>query len=291
MTGYCSLNEQVQLPHAGSVAMTIELKTLNGRFFEVVAKLPSSMSHLELPINALLQEKLTRGRVYINVRIDDKQHKLSVIEPSWYIIDQYFNATQSIKAKYNLSGELTIANLISMPDVFVSQEGALSPDDEKIVLAQVEKAAEIVMRARMEEGSRLEKDFEKIFRNCTEKIAGIESNFNEVIGGYKEQLRQLLSESSNAEPQNPLIDELQVILRKIDIHEEITRFKSHLASVGPVFKAAALEKGKRLDFILQELLRETNTMMAKCAVFPVSSLCIDIKVELEKAREQVQNIV
>jgi uncharacterized protein (TIGR00255 family) len=77
----------------------------------------------------------------------------------------------------------------------------------------------------------------------------------------------------------------------MDIHEEIIRFASHIDSVKPLLDKAAFEKGKRLDFILQELLRETNTMMAKCPSYDISSSCIDIKVELEKAREQVQNIL
>jgi uncharacterized protein (TIGR00255 family) len=77
----------------------------------------------------------------------------------------------------------------------------------------------------------------------------------------------------------------------MDIHEEITRFASHIESVKPLLDQPVFEKGKRLDFILQELLRETNTMMAKCPSYGISSLCIDIKVELEKAREQVQNIL
>ena len=83
----------------------------------------------------------------------------------------------------------------------------------------------------------------------------------------------------------------QLVLKKMDIHEEITRFKSHLDGVAVFLKASTIEKGKRLDFTLQELLRETNTMMAKSSAFPISTACIDIKVELEKAREQVQNIV
>ena len=87
------------------------------------------------------------------------------------------------------------------------------------------------------------------------------------------------------------LEDLYGVLNKIDVHEEITRFQSHLKSIDSLFANERREKGKRLDFILQELLRETNTTMAKCSNYDISSMCVDIKVELEKAREQVQNIV
>ena len=292
MTGYCSLTEQVPLQAAGTVSITVEIKTLNGRFFEVVPKIPSSLSSLELPMTLLLQEKLIRGRVFLSIRFDDKQRNFDVVTPSWPLIDQYVQAIQAIKDKYKLTGDLVVADLVSLPNVLVAQENALTEQDGRVILALVAKAADMVVATRTAEGNRLEKDFEKIFASCAEKIATVEKSFKQAMEHYTELVKQALEKHTDPTTPNLLAEELQMTLKKIDIHEEITRFKSHLASIEPILKSSQIEKGKRLDFILQELMRETNTTMAKCsAAYQVSATCIDIKVELEKAREQIQNIV
>lgn len=292
MTGYCSLTEQISLQCAGTISMTIEIKTLNGRFFEVVPKLASSLGSLEMPMASLLQEKLIRGKVYLNARFDDKQRSLAVITPSWSVIDQYVSATQAIKEKYKLAGELVISDLVQLPNVLVAEENALTQSDGEVILALIAKAADKVVSMRMEEGKRLEKDFQSLFALCAEKIVLVEKSFKEATAHYTELIKQALAAHTDPNAPNVLAEELQVTLKKLDIHEEITRFRSHLESIAPILQSPNREKGKRLDFILQELMRETNTTMAKCsAAYQVSALCIDIKVALEKAREQIQNIV
>lgn len=303
MTGYCSKNQQISLPHAGDVQLTIELKTLNGRFFEVVNKLPSCLSHLEIVFNALLHEKLIRGRTYLNIRFVGGAGKLAQISPSWPIIEQYVQAAQAIQARHQLPGELSITEIMCMPEVFESIESPLTPDDEQALTTAVSQVLAAVVKTRQDEGHRLEKDFMAIFTRCAEKLAHIKENFAQEVAAAKEKLRDALATAqaapteeaaSNEQASSKLYspaDEMQIALRKMDIHEEVIRFASHIESVKPLLDQPAFEKGKRLDFILQELLRETNTMMAKCPSYSISSSCIDIKVELEKAREQVQNIL
>ena len=123
-------------------------------------------------------------------------------------------------------------------------------------------------------------------------MEGIHKLSEKLMTSLKQQVDQhlVLVEKSDELAKLKLQD-LYAMVNKADIHEEITRFKSHLASVDTLLKSKEIDKGKRLDFILQELLRETNTVMSKCSDFDISSLGVDIKVELEKAREQVQNIV
>lgn len=291
MTGYCSINEHVDVPGSSPIPLSIEIKSLNGRFFEVVPKLASSFSHLELPIIALLQEKFVRGKIFLNIRLSDKRNSLESVIPSWAVIDQYIALSKAIQDKHHLSGELSLGNLLGLPNVLVSQEGALNQDTNVRILDLVRKAADMVVRMRLDEGVRLEKDFEKIFTTCSHKIDEVQKGSHAVMENYKEQLKKSLAEHGDNEKPNLQADELSIALRKTDIHEEITRFKSHLASIKPVLDAPGLEKGKRLDFIMQELMRETNTIMAKCPAYDVSALCVDLKVELEKAREQIQNIV
>lgn len=291
MTGFCSITEQVTLSAVGSVSLSVELKSLNGRFFEVVAKLPSVLNSVELPINTMLQEKLVRGRVFLTIRFEDNYGIVESVEPAWPLIDQYLKAAQAIKEKYHVSGDFTLTDVVSMPNVLVTLSRRLTNDDEERILALIGKAADKVMKMRKEEGERLRKDFEMIFETCASKIELVERAFHQVLEHHRELVKQALAASAATDQSTQQVEELQITLRKIDIHEEITRFKSHLASVAPLLQSQSLEKGKRLDFILQELMRETNTMMAKCAAYQVSAAGIDIKVELEKAREQILNIV
>lgn len=291
MTGYCSLSERVKLPDAGTISVTVELKALNGRFFEVVSKIPRTLSHLELNITNFLQQKLVRGRIYLSVHINEEDGGLETIVPSWHAIDQYLASAKAIKEKYHLNGELTLVDVIGLPNVLSAQESDLTAEDETVLMTLFAKVADMLMNVRIEEGKRLEKDFEKIFAVCTDKIAIIQESFAHALEVQRELVKQALAAHPHLEKPSPQIEELQVTLKKMDIHEEVTRFKSHLDSLAPFLQSNGPEKGKRLDFILQELLRETNTMMAKCQVYQVSTSCIDIKVELEKAREQIQNIL
>ena len=288
MTGFCSRTERVTLSDFGPVALTVEIKTLNTRFFELLCKLPSGLSYLEFPITALLQEKLIRGRVYVSVSLAEGAGSFACIIPAWQLVDQYVNAAREIKKKHGLAGELTISDLIHLPDVFSKQEQALSSDDEKKVIACIERVADEVVSIRLQEGKRLEKYFDAIFHSCQQKVQEVERFFENVMMHHKDSLSHALAEESQNQAQ---IEELQSTINKIDIYEEISRFKSHLQAMSNALKNADVRKGKHLDFILQELLRETNTMVAKCPAYEISSRCIDIKVEIEKGREQVQNLV
>jgi uncharacterized protein (TIGR00255 family) len=291
MTGYCSKNQQLFLSQAGAVQMTIELKTLNGRFFEAVTKLPGSLSHLEIAINSLVQASLIRGRVYLSIRQQGSGGKLTCINPSWSTIEQYLQASKTIKEKYGLTGEISLIDILQLPDVLVADEATLSPEDEAAIMAMVADAVAVVVEVRKAEGARLEKDMYELFLRCTSKLASIKELFAAEILKAKEQLNAFMALHANAEQLPSEAEEMQSSLRKMDIHEEIVRFASHLESLKQLFASPALEKGKRLDFIFQELLRETNTMMAKCLSHDISATGIDIKVELEKAREQGQNIL
>lgn len=288
MTGFCSRTERIKLSVFGEIALTVEIKTLNARFFELLCKLPSGLSHLEFSVSSLLQDKLIRGRIYVTISLVEGASSLASITPSWQTVDQYVSSSREIQKKYGLSGELTISDMIHLPDVFSKKEQTLSSDDEKLILAIIDSIANDVVTMRLAEGKRLEKYFDQIFHSCQQKIEEVTHFFEHVMAHHKDSLSHAIA----AVEQNSVhIEELQATINKIDIYEEVSRFKSHLQAMSGVLKGADVRKGKQLDFILQELLRETNTMVAKCPAYEVSSRCIDIKVEIEKGREQVQNLV
>lgn len=292
MTGFASKTVVLDLPKSGKVALFIEIKTINSRFFETQCKLPTALSALEVKIVSLVQKKLLRGRVYISVRFAEENELFEEILPSFKNLKNYLAIAHEIKKKYKVAGELTIADIFQLPNIFVSTTSVLTQKEEEAILGMIEGVADAVIKTRQEEGKALQKDLQKIFLNCGKKIEAIEKYAVQLIDTLKQEIDRhiLLVEQANEQAKLKL-EELYITLNKVDIHEEITRFKSHLASIDLLLRAKEVDKGKRLDFILQELLRETNTIMAKCSHFDISSSGVDIKVELEKAREQVQNII
>lgn len=292
MTGYNCLTAPLKLHDGQTVSLSIEIKSINGRFFEAICKLPSTMNHLEIKIISILQKKLLRGRIFLTIRFDGGSDVLETIVPSLKVAQGYIAAAEKIKAHAQLPGAISITDLMQLPNVFASEKGSLHAADQEAIINLITQATDNLTATRIEEGKTLEKDLVNVFAICEEKISSIETLFQSLINEKKEETKQYLVPAQEGdETAKTRLDELYASLNKIDIHEEVTRFKSHLANIKHYFGVNQVDKGKRLDFILQELLREVNTLMAKSSHFDISSMGIDIKVELEKAREQVQNII
>jgi uncharacterized protein (TIGR00255 family) len=292
MTGFGSGTIVINT-RAGKLSLAVEMKTVNSRYFEATCKLPITLSSLEIRILNLLQNCLGRGRLYLVARFAEDSEIFENVSPSLKVIEQYVVVASLLKKKFNLSGELSVADVLSLPNVFEFGKNEFTTEEEKEVLSGMEKIAAQVKQMRIQEGARLEADLEKRFALCAGKITDISIYFEQVMQEQKDLIDKNLTLSQTGDEQaKRQLDELYITLNKMDIHEEITRFNSHLTSVRELLKDTKHnDKGKRFDFILQELLREINTLMAKCAHFTISSLSVDIKVELEKAREQIQNIV
>ncbi len=274
------------------VSVSVEIKSLNSRFFESSCKLPGSLSFLELPIINNLKKRLIRGRVFVFVRVGGGSDIFERVLPVKKIVKDYISSSSDIKKEFNLSGELKISDIIFLPNVFSFEKEKVGEEFEKFILNIIDDVTDELVKVRKNEGSRLSKDLKKRFDLCSSYIDQVEKKYKSFMEKKKSEAAQKLSlvKEGDQEAESSLSDCYDLI-NKIDIHEEIIRFKSHLDLVKKIFVSDQVENGKRLEFVLQELSRETNTIAAKCSYFDVSSLAIDIKVELEKVREQVQNIV
>lgn len=291
MTGFASKTASLHFAEAGDVTLAVELKSINSRFFEVVSKLPSMFNALEVKIIQQLQHKLLRGRVYLTVKFVEDGDSFENVVLSTKAVEDYLEISKKIKKNYNIAGELTLHDLLSLPNVFVTTRPNLTQKTEKLILGFIETVADDLLKTREEEGAQLEKDLRKRFKICGQEMAKIQKEAILCIERLKKDIEQKRQHEEGDELARLQLEDAYILLNKIDVHEEITRFESHLKSVEVLLESTQTDKGKRLDFILQELLRETNTTMAKCSNFDISSHCVNIKVELEKAREQVQNIV
>jgi uncharacterized protein (TIGR00255 family) len=292
MTGFSTVTTMIDLKSAGRVSLAIEVKAVNSRFFESVCKLPSLLSTLEVSINSILQRSLLRGRVYLTIRLGRENEAFESIALSERALQGYVAAAQAIKEKFGVQGELTLHDLMQLPNVFVAERSELSSEEETVVLDLIKQAAEKLNATRREEGNTLQQDIDMRLLLCSKKVEEIKLAFEQLMVEQKKLIVQYLEPAQSGDEQAKAnLESAYSVLNKIDINEEVTRFKSHLSSVQTFLNLQQTEKGKRLDFILQELMREVNTMMAKCSNYQISSAAVDIKVELEKIREQIQNIV
>ncbi len=292
MTGFSTLTANLKLSSFGEVSLTIDLKTINSRFFESINKLPSLLSGLEVSINSLLQNSLLRGRVYVTIRMGRDNEIFESIVLGERALEGYIAAAKTIKEKFGVEGNLTLHDLMQLPNIFIAERKDLTESDEKAVLDLVCKAADALNKTRREEGQSLQNDIESRLSICSSKIEEIRIISEQLMSDQKKLIVSLNDSAQGGDEKAKIdLDNAYATLNKIDIAEEVTRFKSHCASVNTFLATNTLEKGKRLDFILQELMREANTTMSKCSNYSISSAAVDIKVELEKIREQVQNIV
>lgn len=293
MTGFASKTLVIFPSDQAPVNISIALKALNSRFFETTCKLPFALNNFETDFIKLFKTRLQRGHIYFTIHAST-QHILScVVKPNLEVVQGYVDAVQLIKSKFNIEGTLTLGDIVALPNVFNTEEQVIDESSRTLIFKAVEQLIDEVVEARKKEGLSLKKDLEQRTITAQHEIDAIEKTFIALM----EQQKALVSEElEGLEAVQEDIAEsrrqvLYTMLDKIDIHEEIVRFKSHLSNFISQLTSQGTEKGKKLDFTLQELAREINTIAAKCSDSSISGLAINIKVELEKAREQVQNIV
>jgi uncharacterized protein (TIGR00255 family) len=293
MTGYATKTISITKGTDQKAHIAIQLKALNSRYFEVNAKLPPALSSLETELIKRFKKELLRGYIHFIVHLDNPSIFKGEVSPALGTIKSYISAIKKIKKAAEVQGEPTLEMLVRLPNVFSMEEHGLDKQSIRAIMDAAEELIAAVVKEREKEGAQLKKDFIKRIAIMHKEMATIEKRFQEHIDEKKKKLNTLTQELEGDESDLAEMRKsaLYAVLDKIDIHEEIIRFQSHLENLKSLLDAPGIEKGKRLDFTLQELAREVNTITAKCADSRISSSAINIKVEIEKAREQAQNIV
>ena len=293
MTGFANKSFLLTTPDSNKVHVSMSLKTVNSRFFEVNCKVPYTLSHLETKFIKTLKPELHRGKIYLTIYMNGLQALQGEISPAINTIQAYKKAIETIQKDCSIAGQLSLDNILRLPNIFSVEEKELDPTYIQKIMDELTALIEDLNKARAQEGAVLQKDLMQRFTIMQKEIDAIEKASAITIEKQKKKVSETLQEleedeSAFAEARK---NALYAILDKIDIHEEIVRFKSHLENLKKQLTSDNVEKGKRIDFTLQELAREINTISAKCSDAAIGSRAIDVKVEIEKAREQVQNIV
>ena len=293
MTGFASKTLGLTSKDGSHTNLSIIIKSFNTRFFETNFKLPYALTHIETDLIKLFKEKLRRGYIQCIVQVSNPAVFKGPVEVDTAIVKSYLFACQKIQKECDIPGTLTIAELIRLPNIFSIEEQTIDKQTQQLFFEAIEQLLDKLLQARKLEGAALQKDLEERINIMEQEISKIETFAQKIMQERKKEITQRLAhlDKTSKELAETQRNTLYFELDKIDIHEEIVRFKNHLKTFKNHLMSTEQEKGRRLDFILQELNRETNTIAAKCGDSEISSLAINIKVELEKAREQVQNIV
>jgi uncharacterized protein (TIGR00255 family) len=292
MTGFASKTFAIPLEKGSQGSLTISIKSLNSRYFETTFKLPHYLSSLETDITQVLKNQLKRGHIFFNINVSSVFLTKGTVEPSLDLVQGYLNAIEKIQKKFKIKGDISISEIIELPNIFATEEKNIDEQLKALIMSSTSKVADELMQARSKEGATLLQDLQQRCTVIEKEMRAIEKNSEKLMKQRKEEIgKELAALKLNSDSHDAQHMTLYNELNKIDIHEEIVRFKSHLENMQALFKSKDSEKGKRLDFTLQELAREINTIAAKGSDATIGSSAINIKVELEKIREQAQNIV
>ena len=287
MTGFGKSESTLQ-----GVTCVIEVKSVNSRFLEISSKVPKNFSYLENDFKALIKDKLVRGSVNYSITLGAGNVGNIPVCYNEAAVSKFVEITKAMQEKYGIAGEIKLEHVLAIPEVLQFTDGGADNDIwEKHLKAELSKALDGVTQMREKEGANLASDLTARVNHLNAILDKIEILDPERIESWKVKFRErinTLMKDSNIDDVR-LLQEACIMADKLDIHEEITRFKSH----NKLFLEALAKggaQGKNLGFILQEMGREANTLGTKCQSAEIAALAIELKNQIECIREQSMNI-
>lgn len=287
MTGYGRVETSGQ-----EVNIVVEIKSVNHRFLEISMRMPQSLLPLELDFKKKIGEKVKRGRIEVFIRLEPQNANGSGGIVNLEVARNYFAALQCLKDEFALPDEIGLKTLIGFRDIFSQPaETEIKPEVLKQIADVLEEALEILVRMRAEEGASIYRDMKMRVEAIRCMLEVIGSRSPQVIIEYQRRLAERIKEftAGFALEETRLAQEVAILAEKSDITEEIVRMHSHIDQFIGLLQSAEAE-GKKIDFLLQEMNREINTIGSKSSDVEIARQVIKAKSELSKLREQAQNI-
>lgn len=272
--------------------ISVEIRSVNHRYYEYSSRIPRTYSYIDEKLKALLKSSVSRGKVEISVTINNIEGKDSQIAVNKGVAEGYVTALRSISNELNLDDDLTLSKLIRIPDIFNIQK---TPDDEEQICSDVSEvtaeALERFVAMRETEGERLKNDILEKADFIIERVGMVEEQSPLTVEAYRNKLYKKLSEilaDKNIDEQR-IITEAAIFSEKIAVDEETVRLRSHVSQLRDILESDEAV-GRKLDFIVQEINREVNTIGSKAQDLNITKIVVDMKSEIEKIREQIQNV-
>lgn len=270
---------------------TVEIKTINHRYNDMTVKLPRYLNFLEDKIRKYISNTINRGKtdVYITLRnMSDKGRNLKIDRS---LAGMYVTELRSVAEEYGLKDDITATSIARMPDVFVAENESLEDlywDELKIAL---DGALASIDAARIAEGERLSQDIQNRLTKIAKHVEVVSNSSERLLEEYKTKLQNRIAElqAESVVDENRLGIEIVLFADKSSICEEVTRLRSHIDAFKNMLQSDG-PTGKKIDFLIQEMNRETNTIGSKANAIGITECVIEMKNEIENIREQVQNI-
>ena len=287
MTGYGRAVETVN-----GREFTVEIRSVNNRYLDCTVKLSRMVSFAEEAVKAAVKAAVSRGKVdvYISVRSETEADvQVTLNKP---VVEGYLAAMRQMVEDYGVTNDISVSTLSRMSDVFVVDKPKADEDQLKAdLLSVVDKALEAYDAMRITEGLALENDLRSRAATILELVAQVEELNPKTVSDYRKRLEEKMREvlENKSIDESRILTEAAIFADKVAVDEETVRLRSHLEQMDEMLSGNG-GVGRKLDFLLQEMNREANTTGSKCSDVKVARIVVDIKAELEKIREQTQNI-
>ncbi|MBO7526082.1 MAG: YicC family protein [Clostridia bacterium] len=275
----------------GGINLVVEIKTVNNRFLDVVSKYPRSFIRYDDLIRKTVAAKLSRGRVEVMIQLKETEQSASLVNVDLFLAESYYNASKVIAEQFpELKNDVTVGSLMRSPDVLTINA---DEDDDRyfdIIKTVLENALDNLNKMRATEGEKLKADLLSRNAEVLSLVNEIAERAPLVKEDYFERLKTRMTELLGSAPydQTRLLQEVAIFADKSNIDEEITRLKSHVSQLKQIVEQE--NSGKKLDFLAQEFNREANTICSKSNDVSITQTALKLKCEIEKMREQIQNV-
>lgn len=272
--------------------ITVEIRSVNHRYYEFSSRLPRSLNYVEERLKSLLQGRISRGKVEVSVLLNNVEAADEKITINRDVVREYIEALRSVKGEFGLTDDLALSNVLRIPDAFTVVK--TETDEEQLwedIKSTAEEALEHFISMRENEGARMKQDVLSRLAKIEEWVGVVETRSPQVVEDYRKRLYDKMCEvlSSSNIDENRILLEAGIFSEKTAVDEETVRLRSHIAQFRSMLESGE-PVGRNLDFLVQEMNRETNTIGSKVQDIEVTRIVVDQKSEIEKIREQIQNI-
>ena len=287
MTGYGRAVETVN-----GREFTVEVRSVNNRYLDCTVKLPRGLSFGEDAVKQAVKARITRGKVDVFVSVRSEGAQDTTVSLNKPMVEGYIAAMEQMKRDYGLAGEITVAMVAALPEAFLLDKPQV--DEEQLLkdfLSVAEKALAAFDTMRRVEGQALEQDLRTRGNTVLSLVEQVEGGSAQTVTDYRLRLENKLKEvlASTSIDESRILTEAAIFADKVAVDEETVRLRSHLSQMNTMLETGE-PIGRKLDFLLQEMNREANTIGSKCTDVRLAKVVVEIKAELEKIREQTQNI-
>ncbi len=278
----------------GKRSIIAEIKSVNHRYSDITIKMPRRYAFAEDKIKNAVKDKIRRGKVDVSIIVENITENDVNIKLNTMLAKQYYDNLTELRGEFDLSGDISLQFLASLPDVMKAIPDVEDEEEiTKAILEAVSEAAVNLEKMRAVEGEKLAEDLVAKGAHVKEILDQIAERAPQVVVDYTAKLKERIQDlvgSSVQVPEDRILVEAAVFADKCAIDEEITRLNSHLDQLKSIIEKSSQPDGKKLDFLVQEMNREANTIGSKANDITITNYMLEIKSEIEKIREQVQNI-